>query len=132
MYRPLVTPTPGYNTMLHALTSWVLLPLGLTIAIRDADRANLIGSPTQFLGSHFGPIFDLLASDQRYIVVLVWAGLTCASFDGIYGILGFVLLLARAGTLLEFVVQGVEKIIDILEQKGIKIPGVTNPPAHAE
>ena len=121
-----MTPTQGYNTMLHALTSWVLLPLGLTIAIRDADRANLIGSPSQFLGSHFAPIFDFLYSDQRYIVVLVWAGLTCASFDGIYGILGLLLLLTRAGTLLEFVVDIVYKIIAKLEERGINIPGVTN------
>ena len=111
--------------MLHALTSWVLLPLGLTIAIRDADRANLIASPTQFLGSHFGPVFDFLASDQRYIVVLVWAGFTCASFDGIYGILGFLLLLGRAGTLLDPVVRLVETIIEKLEERGIHIPGVT-------
>jgi hypothetical protein len=127
-----VTPTQGYNTMLHALTSWVLLPLGLTIAIRDADRADLIHSPSQFLGSHFAPVFDFLAADQRYIVVLVWAGLTCASFDGIYGMLGFLLLLIRAGTLVDFVVRGVEKLIDTLEQRGIKIPGVTNPPPPAE
>ena len=123
--RPLVTPTQGYNTMLHALTSWVLLPLGLTIAIRDADRANLIGSPSQFLGSHFAPVFDFLASDQRYLVVLIWAGLTCASFDGIYGTLGFLLLLARAGTLLEFVINGVHKLIDTLQERGIKIPGIS-------
>lgn len=114
--------------MLHALTSWVLLPLGLTIAIRDADRADLISSPSAFMGSHFSPIFDLLASDQRYFAVLVWAGLTCASFDGIYGILGFLLLLGRAGTLLDFVVNLVQKIIDTLEQRGIRIPGITNPP----
>jgi len=111
--------------MLHALTSWVLLPLGLTIAIRDADHANLIGSPSQFLGSHFAPIFDFTGSDQRYFVVLVWAGLTCASFDGIYGMLGCLLLLARAGTLLDIVLKGVDKIIQMLEDKGINIPGVT-------
>jgi hypothetical protein len=32
---PLVTTPAPNNTMLHALTSWALLPLGLLLALRD-------------------------------------------------------------------------------------------------
>jgi len=127
---PVVTPTPGYNTMLHALTSWVLLPLGLIIAIRDSDKANVIGSPAQFLGSHFAPLFDFLASDHRYTVVLIWAGLTCLSFDGMAGILGFLLLLLRAGTMFEPVEKAIDHLLKTLEDRGINIPGITN--SHGE
>jgi len=111
--------------MLHALTSWLLLPLGLTIAIRDSYYAGFISSPSQFFGSHFDPVFDFISSEHRYIVVLIWAGLTSASFDGIYGVLGFLLLLTRAGTLIDLVVKIAQQVIDKLEERGVKIPGMT-------
>ena len=125
-FWPILTPKAPYNTMLHILLSYTLLPLGLTIAARDADRAGVISGPHQILGSHFDPVFDFLASDARYLVTLLWTGMVCASFDGIYGMLGFLLLLARAGTLINFVVQQIEKLVEKLEERGIKIPGVTH------
>lgn len=121
---PIMTPQKPYNTMLHILTSYTLLPLGLTISARDAHRAGIISSPHQFLGSQFDPVFEFLSSDTRFLIGLMWTGWICLSFNGIYSILGFLLLQLRVLTLIPFVVKQIENLIEKLEERGIKVPGL--------
>lgn len=96
----------------------------MLIASRDLGRAGVINA-SAILGSHFDPMLDLLSSDSRYTMILVWAGFTAVSFDG-FGFLGFLLCMARAGSMIDVVHKGIEMLKEKLEERNINIPGFTN------
>jgi hypothetical protein len=52
------------------------------------------------LGSHFQSAIELVETEPRFTVFLVWAGLTSFCYGGLYGLLAMVTCLARAGTLM--------------------------------
>jgi len=97
---PLVSQVEGKQTMLHAMTSWALLPLGMLLALRDGNQAGVIHA-SSVLGSTFRHAVDLVDTSSRFTVFLTWAGLTCMTgFGGLYGFLAGVLCLGRALSLL--------------------------------
>ena len=132
---PLVSQPEGKQTMLHALTSWMLLPLGLLLALRDGHYAGLVQAHS-VLGSHFRSAVDLVETEARFVIFLVWAGLTAFfGYGGLYGTLAGLMCIARALTLLPQVHALIEKgtalLQEKLEERSINIPGFTNPPAAA-
>ena len=62
---PFTSPTAGYNTTLHILTAYMLLPVGLVMLFRELSRAG-IANATSILGPKFDPLLDLVSSDSRY------------------------------------------------------------------
>ena len=132
---PLVSPAPGYNSLLHVITAWAMVPLGLMLAIRDADHAGMMNA-SSVLGTRFDAALQLVYGQTHFIIFLLWAGFAALSFGGLYGMLGFLLCFARAGTLVDVVRQGVDKglliVKDELEKRNINVPGFTDAPAAAE
>jgi hypothetical protein len=129
---PLVTPAPGYNSLLHVITAWALMPLGLLLAIRDGHRSGMVNAGS-LMGSHFDAALDLVYQDPHFVIFMIWASMASLSFGGLYGYLGFLLCIARAATVLAFVKEKVDEIVAIirtkLEERNIKIPGFTDPAA---
>jgi len=117
--------------MLHVLTAWAMLPLGLVMAIRDAHTAHFVNAGS-VLGTRFDSALELVSNRAHFIIFLLWSGFACASFGGLYGFVGFLACVARAGTLLDPVKQAADQAIlklrEELERRNIKIPGFTEPP----
>jgi len=130
---PLVQPHPSASSMLHVLTAWAMLPLGLLLAIRDAHTAHFVNAGS-VLGTRFDAALDLLSTRSHFIIFLLWSGLACASFGGLYGFLGFLACVARAGTLLDPVKQAADKAMvalkEELQRRNINVPGFTEPPSE--
>jgi len=121
---PLVTPSPAASSMLHVLTAWAMLPLGLLLAIRDAHGAGMV-SAHSILGSRFDAALALVETKAHFIIFLIWAGLACASFGGMYGYIACLACLARAGTLLDVVRKGIDMLREELQNRNIHVPGFT-------
>lgn len=101
--------------MLHIMTAYLLLPIGLFVALHDANRAGLIASPARFVGSHFASVLEFFENDGRYLSVLVWAALTTFGFDG--GLPAALLLFVRALTLVPLINEQIEKVVEMVEEK---------------